>query len=332
MAFPTQISSATQNAITAGYKVAANRAPSSKIFRYPLKNIDASDDYLQIESYEYVPPGLNLSPTSFAQNSSDDVGYGKKDIRGTVILPIPEGIQDSNSAGWGSGDMGPLQTAVLGAGTDIVASGNLFRGVEGAVKNLIGKASGASQTAGGQSAVQTFFASQAAKALLGGSDFNQNLSRATGAVFNSNTELLFSGVSLRSGFEFSFDMVPRSKKESDEIKDIIRFFKSESAAQKGAASGDAAGLFLKSPSVFRLRYMSGGKDHPFLNQFKICALNAMSVNYTASGTYATYSDATPVHMQMTLTFQELTPIYREDYIEVGSKTGDYKSTIKGTGF
>jgi hypothetical protein len=332
MAFPTQISSATQNAITAGYKVAANRAPSSKIFRYPLKNIDASDDYLQIESYEYVPPGLNLSPTSFAQNSSDDVGYGKKDIKGTVILPIPEGIQDSNSAGWGSGDMGPLQTAVLGAGTDIVASGNLFRGVEGAVKNLIGKASGASQTAGGQSAVQTFFASQAAKALLGGSDFNQNLSRATGAVFNSNTELLFSGVSLRSGFEFSFDMVPRSKKESDEIKDIIRFFKSESAAQKGAASGGAAGLFLKSPSVFRLRYMSGGRPHPFLNQFKICALNAMSVNYTGSGTYATYSDATPVHMVMTLTFQELTPIYREDYIEAGSPTGAYKSTIKGTGF
>jgi hypothetical protein len=65
--------------------------------------------------------------------------------------------------------------------------------------------------------------------------------------------------------------------------------------------------------------MSGGKPHPFLNQFKICALNAMSVNYTASGTYATYSDATPVHMQMTLTFQELTPIYREDYIEAGSK-------------
>jgi hypothetical protein len=156
--------------------------------------------------------------------------------------------------------------------------------------------------------------------LLGGSDFNQNLSRSTGAVFNSNTELLFSGVSLRSGFSFSFDLVPRSKKESDEIKDIIRFFKSESAAQKGAAGGDAAGLFLKSPSVFRLRYMSGGKPHPFLNQFKICALNAMSVNYTASGTYATYSDATPVHMQMTLTFQELTPIYREDYIEAGSPT------------
>lgn len=330
MAFPPQISSATQNAITAGYKVAANRAPSSKIFRYPLKNIDASDDYLQIESYDYVPPGLNISGTTFAQRSSDDVGYGSKTIRGTVILPIPEGIQDSNSASWGSGDMGPIQTALMGLGKEVVSSQNAFTSLGGAVKNIFDKSLNAATTGTTQKMIQTFFASEATKALTGSGDFNQALSRQTGVVFNSNTELLFNGVSLRPGFSFSFDMVPRSKRESDEIKDIIRFFKSESAAQKGAASGDASGLFLKSPSVFRLRYMSGGKDHPFLNQFKICALNAMSVNYTASGTYATYSDATPVHMNMTLTFQELTPIYREDYMESGGKT--YKSSIKGTGF
>jgi hypothetical protein len=304
----------------------------TKAFRYPLKNIDASDDYLQIESYDYIPPGLNLSATSFAQNSSDNVGYGNKSSRGTVILPIPEGIQDSNSAGWGSGNMGPLQVATLGAAMTVISKDNFVESVSGAVENLFKKATAASQTADGQNALQAYFASQAAQALLGGSDFNQNLSRTTGAVFNSNTELLFSGVTLRSGFSFSFDMVPRSKKESDQIKDIIRFFKSESAAQKGSAGGDAAGLFLKSPSVFQLKYMSGGKPHPFLNQFKMCALNAMSVNYTGSGTYATYSDATPVHMVMTLTFQELTPIYREDYIEAGSTTGAYKSNITGTGY
>ena len=304
----------------------------AKTFRYPLKNIDMSDDYFQIESLDYVPPRLNLSPTSFAQNSSDNAGYGEKTIRGTVILPIPESIQDSNIAGWGSNDMGPIQTATMGAAMGIIGSNNLPISTVDAITNVFKKLGAASKTAIGQDLTQTFFASQATKALTGGGDFNQALSRETGAVFNSNTELLFNGVSLRPGFSFSFDMVPRSKKESDQIKDIIRFFKSESAAQKGAASGDASGLFLKSPSVFRLRYMSGVKSHPFLNQFKICALNAMSVNYTASGTYATYSDATPVHMQMTLTFQELTPIYREDYIQAGSKTGDYKSTITGTGF
>ena len=304
----------------------------AKTFRYPLKNIDSSDDYLLIESYDYIPPKLSFSETSFAQKSSDDVGYGSKSSRGTVILPIPENIQDSNSASWGEGNMGPIETATMGAAMGIIGGPEpLKAGVE-ALKSVFNKLGAASKTAIGQDLSQTFFAAEATKALTGSGDFNQALSRQTGAVFNSNTELLFNGVSLRPGFSFSFDMVPRSRKESDQIKDIIRFFKSESAAQKGAASGDAAGLFLKSPSVFRLRYMSGGRSHPFLNQFKICALNAMSVNYTASGTYATYSDATPVHMQMTLTFQELTPIYREDYIEAGSSTGAYKSTITGTGF
>ena len=303
----------------------------AKTFRYPLKNIDSSDDYLLIESYDYIPPKLSFSETSFAQKSSDDVGYGSKSSRGTVILPIPENIQDSNSASWGEGKMGPLQTATMGFTSEVIKGEGITDGIS-AIKNLFNKLGAASQTAGGQKALQTFFASEASRSLIGTGDFSQSFSRSTGNVFNSNTELLFNGVSLRPGFSFSFDMVPRSRKESDQIKDIIRFFKSESAAQKGAASGDAAGLFLKSPSVFRLRYMSGGRSHPFLNQFKICALNAMSVNYTASGTYATYSDATPVHMQMTLTFQELTPIYREDYIEAGSPTGAYKSTITGTGF
>ena len=303
---------------------------AAKTFRYPLKNIDSSDDYLLIESYDYIPPGLNLGTDTFSQKSSDDVGY--KSSRGTVILPIPENIQDNNSASWGEGKMGPIETATIGTAMGIIGSGNPITEGASSITKLFEKLGAASKTAIGQDLSKTFFAAEASKALTGNGDFNQALSRQTGAVFNSNTELLFNGVSLRPGFSFSFDMVPRSRKESDQIKDIIRFFKSESAAQKGAASGDAAGLFLKSPSVFRLRYMSGGRSHPFLNQFKICALNAMSVNYTASGTYATYSDATPVHMQMTLTFQELTPIYREDYIEAGSKTGAYKSTITGTGF
>ena len=39
----------------------------------------------------------------------------------------------------------------------------------------------------------------------------------------------------------------------------------------------------------------------------------MSVDYTASGVYTTYEDATPVHMKLTMNFQELNPIYFEDY-------------------
>jgi hypothetical protein len=90
------------------------------------------------------------------------------------------------------------------------------------------------------------------------------------------------------------------------------------AAKKGrdenrnAVSGQG-GIFLRSPDVFQLRYLHNGKEHPFLNSFKHCALTGMSVNYTNAGTFASYSDGTPVSIQMSLTFKELNPIYHEDY-------------------
>ena len=82
---------------------------------------------------------------------------------------------------------------------------------------------------------------------------------------------------------------------------------------KGGVGEGAGGVFISSPEVFQLTYKTGARKHRFLNSFKPMALQNMSVNYTGSGTYATYEDSTPVHMQMTLSFQELNPIYFEDY-------------------
>jgi hypothetical protein len=301
--------------------------------RYPFKNIDKSDDYLKIEVLEYIPPGLNTNfKESFAQGSSDTVDYpgvGSKEIKGSVILPIPESISDANMARWDAGDMGPLSGITMGASGDIISGESFFPRVGKAITDVFTAVANASKTSTGQAAFKNYFASKIAENIVGKTDlFRTALARETGAVFNENTELLFSGVSLRPTFQFQFDMVPRSQKESNEVKEIIRLFKTEMAAKKGLASGDASGLFLKSPSVFRLQYMSGGQPHPYLNQFKICALTGMTVNYTGSGTYATYSDATPVHMQMGLMFQELTPIYREDYVD--NVTGKFKLT--GTGY
>ena len=139
-------------------------------------------------------------------------------------------------------------------------------------------------------------------------------------------------MALRGGFPFSFNLTPRSQTESLMVRDIIRFFKIESAVQKGREKGNAAGLFLKSPSVFKIQYMSGGKSHPWLNEFKICALTNMAVKYTGSGTYATYSDGAPVHMILSLSFQELTPIYREDYVAPGGGLNEILPSLRGTGF
>jgi hypothetical protein len=294
-------------------------------YRYPKAKLRESDDYLKIDFIRYKPPGLGTQGNSFALNSSDQTyaqiyaGKGNQDILGSVILPIPEGISDQNSAEWGTGTLNPLESGLYDMATGAIkgGAGSLFeKGI-----SFGNKVANAAQTGVGQGAIQGGFAAAAVQAALGKQDSGSIISRAQGVTFNQNIELLFSGIQLRSPVTFQFDMVPRDDSESKEIKEIIRNFKYYSAAKKGLNSGSASGLFLKSPEVFRLQYMSGNKQHPFLNKFKICALTSMGVNYTASGTYATYSDATPVHMQLTLTFQELTPIYAEDYESGQGKTG-----------
>lgn len=148
-------------------------------------------------------------------------------------------------------------------------------------------------------------------------------SRLTQQVFNPNLELIFKEPQLRP-FNFQFKMSARGADEAKEIKKIIRYFKYHMAPK-----GKGGQLFLKAPDVFWIEYQKGNeKLHESLNLIapedagkKACALQNMSVNYTPLGTYMTYDDeeATIVQYDISLSFQEITPVYQSDYEEEPGK-------------
>jgi len=287
----------------------------AELLRYPIKNIGSQDDYFKIQVLEYKAPGLNLTG-GFALGTTEDALQSSGSIKNslaTIILPMPATIQDSNSADWQSGTMNPIEANLGAAASNAIMSSKPITSVLESIKKFGGDISGAMSTGEGQAGAAAGAAALAIQAALGQGNINSIVSRATGNVFNENIELLFNGVTMRPAFNFTFDMVPRSKPESDRIKTIIRTLKKNMTPQKGNPGVDGGGLFISAPNVFKLEYMSGGKQHPFLHRFKPCALTQMSVNYNGSAQYATYPDATPVHMQLSLQFQELSPIYAEDY-------------------
>ena len=273
--------------------------------RYPNAQLENDTDFLEIKVVKYEAPGFN--PDSFQQKtSSESLANNIETPLAYIFLPIPENIQDSNAVDWGSNSLNGIAARAVGIGAKAIgedgivgAIGEVFTG--GA--NLIGGlgAAGVDQTK-----IQNFFAAKAVGALGFNVDAKGVVSRATGQVLNPNMELLFNNVTLRS-FNFEFDLAPRDKKESETIKEMLRLFKKSMNAKKGG------GLFISSPDVFKLCYKTGGENHKFLHSFKPMALLNMSVNYTGSGTYATYDDTTPVHMKLSLSFQELNPVYSEDY-------------------
>jgi hypothetical protein len=295
----------------------------AELLRYPIKNIGSQDDYFKIQVLQYKAPSLNLTG-GFALGTTEESLRQNATVKSslaTIILPMPATIQDSNSADWQSGTMNPIEASLTNAASSAVLADNIAASIGQSFKNFGVNIAGAVSSGEGQSATAAGAAAAAMKAVLGQGNINSIVSRATGQVFNENVEVLFNGVTMRPAFNFKFDMVPRSKSESDRVKKIIRTLKKNMTPQKGNPGVDGPGLFVSAPNVFKLEYMSGGKQHPFLHRFKPCALTQMSVNYNGSAQYATYPDATPVHMQLSLQFQELSPIYAEDYETGQGKDG-----------
>ena len=74
-------------------------------------------------------------------------------------------------------------------------------------------------------------------------------------------------------------------------------------------------------SVFRFLKDNGYDevDHPSINRINTCALLAAAVDYTPDGSYMTYDDPrrTMTSYGITLQFNELDPIYEDDYDELG---------------
>ena len=290
-------------------------------FRYPMARLESDSDYLQIQVLEYQPPGFETSQQQplRLRSGSEAIQKNKETILGNVFLPIPETVTDSNGVTWGENSLNGLAAAGLG-----IAMGGITADSVGKAMNTMGEKTGTAINSlvsdkGSVSAINSIFASAAVNALGGSVEPGDILSRQSGAVLNPNMELLFGGVQLRT-FSFDFDFAPRDREESEVIKKIIRSFKISMNA-KQQSDGEGNGLFIKSPDVFQLTYKTGSDDHLFLHRFKPMAMLNMAVNYTGAGTYATYDNTSPVHMKLNLTFQELNPIYSEDYESEEGKGG-----------
>ena len=317
-----QASSNSTNTTSTTSRTTSRKSKKFSPLRYPNSRIDTDSDYLEIRVVEYQPPGFELGdsgPLSLG-TSTDALQENIENPLGFIFLPIPENIQDSNAVGWGDDSINGLAAAGVGAVTKSITSDDFFTGLAEGTKEFTGRLGSALNSDGAQKLASSFFASKAVNVLGGNTSLDGVLARTSGTIINPNMELLFKGVTLRS-FNFTFDLAPRDERESDTIKRIFRIFKQNMQARKSSDGRNSSGFFLRSPNVFQLNYKTGRRNHNFLHKFKPMALLNMAVNYTGAGTYATYDDTTPVHMKLDLSFQELNPVYSEDYDSEEGKEG-----------
>ena len=268
--------------------------------RYPIDLANTKQDVIRFTMLKYQPKKFSDLKDNAGLGGFSPRDGGREGI-GSVVLPIPSGISDTNSCVWGSDSMNALEAVAANA-----ALAGITKGLSEGAKVIGDAAEGVTNnTKDVKTGLAAFFAGLATNGNAG-----QILKRTEGAVLNPNMELLFDGPTLRP-FSFTFKMSARNKPEAKQIIGIIRFFKQGMSPQKSESN-----LFLKSPNTFKIQYLhlgENGEDHPYIGKIKECALQSVTVSYTPEGQYATYTDGVMVSYEMQMQFTELEPIFNDEY-------------------
>ena len=316
----------------------------NRTLRWPDDIIQKTTDYVFFQFGKYLPPfsrdagyrelldkkkynlknPFNNATTEDLYNSSNE-NLDVSNSGNNIVLPIPQDLSNEIQQVW----QGKQFTATGRAALAALGGGNLSY-AKSVVKNITGNAKAIKD-----SLTSTFLNS--IPGVGGNISFNDVSGSTRGVVINPNAELLYEAPDMRE-IGMIFKLVPRNPDESLAIRNIVRTFRKAAMPAWGATGGEpmvaSAGAganqdpkkdiinyggednWIRVPNLCKFSFMHGDEPHPWLIQFKPCAISRVEVNYTSDGTFATYSDGAPVAVELSLNFMETKLIF-SDEVEAG---------------
>lgn len=152
-----------------------------------------------------------------------------------------------------------------------------------------------------------------AKAITGvaSSDVAKLFLKSQGLAINPNQQVMFDGIPLRT-FSFEFIFMPKSKKETKAVRDIIKAFKMYSRPRTLEGS---LGMAFIPPSIFEIDFRFLDGTNTYINKVADSVVTNVEIDYAPNG-WSTHQDGSPVNIKMKVDFKELELIDR-DYVEDG---------------
>jgi hypothetical protein len=232
-----------------------------------------------------VVSDIAVPKQSLAANRSNKL---YSDVEYTIFLPTPLSLNTNYAVNYTDVSVTDLGASIVSSAASGAA--NIAGGILGKRNPLVGAA-----VAG----LPKFLSSLPIKeaATFGGLE--------TGLAINPHQELLLNGVKFRE-FKFVYNLIAKSKPESDIIKDIIKALKISMHPELAVSS-----LLFKYPSEFELLfYTTDSKENPYLFKTKRCILKNLDVSYGKN--FVTFKDTNaPVEIELSMNFQETEILTRE---------------------
>jgi len=230
---------------------------------------------------------------------------------GSVTLPLMRGLKYSDGSQYNIVDVG-----ILGAAGDVGEFTTQDGQLTGAAKALSAQAAAKALPVGAASLVGAALGKvgggTGAGALLGAVG-GGNVSDQTGAIAKAATRVsvapnertLFERVKMRQ-FGFTFRMIARNEMEQQEIKNIIRFFRTEVYPEAIRLAEGAAPFAYEFPNVFTIDIKNRNGDNPGFN-IQRCYLESVSTAFNSTST-GMFNGEEFVEADVTLAFREISTL------------------------
>ena len=151
------------------------------------------------------------------------------------------------------------------------------------------------------------------KAVTGvdGDALKKGTQKIFGLVQNPHEEMFFSNVEMRE-FSFQHKLIAFDESDTNEIDRIVNTFKyyaSPGLTEKKRAMTYPAQFQV----LFNIQQGDVVKQNPYLPKLKRCALVSVEVNHAASDGWAVHHNGAPADIDLTLSFKELAPNFKDHY-------------------
>lgn len=144
---------------------------------------------------------------------------------------------------------------------------------------------------------------------------NGLLAMSRGEIYNPNVELLYQGPKLRS-YNLQFQFVPKDPAEAKAVNDIILEFKKWSAPSLKDKN------MMTVPHIWQITYNSFSGQNKNMNAFKKAACTNVAVqNNQGMNMHMSFEDGMPILTTLSLNFQEVDIITREDHLDGTTNVG-----------
>jgi len=224
---------------------------------------------------------------------------------GSVTLPLFRGLKYSDGSQYNVVDVG-----LLGAAGDVGEFTTDDGQLTGAAKALSAQAAAKALPVG--TALGKIGGGTGAGALLGAVG-GGNVTDQTGAIAKAATRVsvapnertLFERVKMRT-FSFTFKMIARNEKEQQEIKNIVRFFRTEVYPEAIRLAEGAAPFAYEFPNVFTIDIKNRNGNNPGFD-IQRCYLENVSTAFNATAT-GMYNGEEFVEVDVSLQFREISTL------------------------